>query len=220
MPVRIPNTFFPLFRSIGRIRQLPPLTPIYAQGDPAANFYLVTRGRVRAFALSSAGKEITLEVLDEGRIFGDGSFLGGTHRSVTMETVTESEVVSCRSEDLLCLCHQSEELMTLIFQHMAETCNYLTHQITRLVSYNSEQKIADFLLCESDCRGPSCPRAILPYTHEEIAHSVSLNRITVTRVLSSFKARELIDCQYGEIRILNRNALSKLLPDDRAASIR
>lgn len=215
MPIHIAGTYFPLFRSIGHVRHLPPLTPIYMQDDPAANFYLITCGRVRAFTLSSTGKEITLEVLDKGRIFGDSSFLNGTRRSVTMEAVTESEIVSCQTAEIIRLCHQSEELMMLIFQHMTETCNYLTHQITRLVSYNSEQKIADFLLCESENRGQTCPGTVLPYTHEEIAQSVSLNRVTVTRVLLDFKASGLIDCQYGGIRILKRNVLQEILPDNR-----
>jgi len=209
MPINIPQAYFPLFRSAGHIRRLPPGTNIFTQGEPAAYIYLVTSGRVRAFALSTEGQETTLEVLETGRIFGDSSFLSGTHRTVTIRTVTAAEIVVCRTDRLVQLCRGSEEVMVLLFQHMAETCNYLTHQVTRLVHYNSRQKVADFLLCESASRGLDA----LPYTHEEIARSVSLNRVTVSRIIGELKSQGLIDGRYGVIRVLDRAALQRLLPE-------
>lgn len=213
MPVHIPTTYVSLFRSIGRSRRMPPEAVVFLQGDPASHLYLVASGRVRAFALSPSGQEITLEVLEAGRIFGDTSFLSGIPRSVTIQTITETEIIVCRAEALIRLCHQSEELMLLLFQHMAETCNYLIHQVTRLVHYDSRQKVADLLLCESASRGRVSPSAELPYTHEEIARSVSLNRVTVSRILGEFKAKGMIGSRYGRITLLDRAALAALLPD-------
>lgn len=214
MPINIPETYFGNFRSAGRVRRFAPKETVFKQGDLATKFYLVTSGRVRAYAISTDGQEITLEVLEAGRIFGDSSFLSGAYRTVSVQAVTDAEIVVCRTEKLLSLCRQSEELMILLFQHMAETCNYLTHQVARLVHYDSRQKVADFLLCESASRGQIHPGAALPYSHEEIAHSVSLNRVTVSRILGEFKGKGMIDSQYRSIRILDRDALSSLLPVD------
>ena len=216
MPVHIPQALFPLFRSAGRAQKLPAKTTIFTQGDPAAQVYLVASGRVRAFAMSSTGQETTLEILETGRMFGDSSFLPGIERCVTIQSVIESEIIVCEAEALVRLCHQSEELMLLLFQHMAETCNYLTHQVTRMVHYDSCQKVADFLLCESETRGADQ----LPYTHEEIAHSVSLNRVTVSRILTEFKSKGWIDSRYGVIQILARKALAELLPENGMAAAR
>lgn len=208
MAVKIPESYFPIFLSVGRVQRLSAGETVFLQGDSASDLYLITRGRVRAYTISPAGKEITLEVLDAGRLFGDSSFLRGSRRSVTVETVTESEIVVASADKLLPVCRSSEELMMLAFQHMADTCNYLTHQISRLVHYDSVQKVADFLLCESENRASSA----LPYTHEEIADSVSLNRVTVSRILSDFRAKGWIEAGYGCIRIIDRAHLQALLP--------
>jgi len=209
MPISIPRQYFPLFHSAGHTRALPADTDIFTQGDPASCIYLVTRGRVRAFALSADGRETTLEVLPAGRIFGDSSFLSGIRRCVTIRTVTAAEIVVCPTDRLVQLCRGSEEVMVLLFQHMAETCNYLTHQVTRLVHYDSRQRVADFLLLESASRGWD----ELPYTHEEIARSVSLNRVTVSRILSELKEQGAVTGRYGSIRILDRTVLAALLPE-------
>ena len=208
MAIQIPEKYFSVFLSAGRAEELPAGTNIFMQGDVASDLYLITRGRVRAFTLSPAGKETTLEVMEAGRIFGELALLSGSYRSVSIQTVTDCQIVTASTEKLLPLCLDSEELTMLIFRHMADTCNYLTHQISRLVQYDSVQKVADFLLCEAESRGCSA----LPYTHQEIADSVSLNRVTVSRILSDFRGKGWIRSHYGSISILSPGALRSLLP--------
>lgn len=208
MAIQIPEKYFSVFLSAGRVEELPAGTNIFMQGDAASDLYLITKGRVRAFALSPAGKETTLEVMEAGRIFGELSLLSGSCRSVSIQTVTDCQIVTAATEKLLPLCLDSEELTMLIFRHMADACNYLTHQISRLVQYDSVQKVADFLLCESESR----KSAALPYTHQEIADSVSLNRVTVSRILSDFKEKDWIGSHYGSISILSPGDLRGLLP--------
>lgn len=208
MAIQIPEKYFSVFLSAGLVEELPAGTNIFMQGDAASDLYLITNGRVRAFTLSPAGKETTLEVMEAGRIFGELSLLSGSCRSVSIQTVTDCQIVTAATEKLLPLCLDSEELTMLIFRHMADACNYLTHQISRLVQYNSVQKVADFLLCESESR----KSAALPYTHQEIADSVSLNRVTVSRILSDFKEKGWIGSHYGSISILSPGDLRGLLP--------
>lgn len=207
MAIQIPEKYFSVFLSAGRVEELPAGTNIFMQGDAASDLYLITKGRVRAFALSPAGKETTLEVMEAGRIFGELSLLSGSCRSVSIQTVTDCQIVTAATEKLLPLCLDSEELTMLIFRHMADACNYLTHQISRLVQYDSVQKVADFLLCESESR----KSAALPYTHQEIADSVSLNRVTVSRILSDFKEKGWIGSHYGSIFLLSPGDLRGLL---------
>ena len=208
MAIQIPEKYFSVFLSAGRVEELPAGTNIFMQGDAASDLYLITKGRVRAFALSPAGKETTLEGMEAGRIFGELSLLSGSCRSVSIQTVTDCQIVTAATEKLLPLCLDSEELTMLIFRHMADACNYLTHQISRLVQYDSVQKVADFLLCESESR----KSAALPYTHQEIADSVSLNRVTVSRILSDFKEKGWIGSHYGSIFLLSPDDLRGLLP--------
>lgn len=214
MPVIVPERFFADFRSLGRAQRFSAGEDVFRQGDLATQLYLVAAGRVRVYALSRDGRETTLEVLEAGRIFGDSAFLAGTHRAVTIQAVTETELVVCQTERLVELCCRSQELMVLLLQHMAETCNYLTHQVVRLVHYDSRQRVVDLLLCESASRGQVRADDVLPYSHEEIAHSVSLNRVTVSRVLAELRELGLIDSHYRGIRLLDRAGLAALLPPD------
>lgn len=213
MPVEIPAQYFHWFREKGKELVFAAGSMVFAQGDPADNLYLITQGRVRAFVLSQSGQEANLEILGVGRVFGDASFLQDTQRGVSVQAVTQTSIVVCSASAVMALCRESEALMRLMFQQMAESSYYLTHQVTRLVHYSSRQKVADFLVNEFERRGMNKPGDVLPYTHEEIAHSVSLNRVTVSRILEEFKERGMLDSRYGGIRLLDRRALEKLLKE-------
>ena len=210
MAVVIPKELLSVLRMSGEKEVHKPKSKIFAQGDEASHFFIITKGRVRVYTVSANGKERTIEVLEEGRIFGDSSFLADKKREVTIEAVIDSEVICYRAEELIEMCTQSEQLMRLIFQHMADTCNYLTRQIVQSSQYNSIQKVADFLLRESETRGQDA----LPYTHEEIAASIALNRVTVSRIVSKFKSEGFVEVKYGNIEICDRNALERLLTEN------
>ena len=209
MSVVIPKEFFSVLESSGKLEYYTKKSKIFTQGDTAANFYIVVKGRVRVFSISANGKERTLEILEEGRIFGDSSFLANSRRNVTIEAVTDCCVISCRAEDIITMCTQSQQLMRLIFQHMTDTCNYLTSQILLNNNYNSTQKVCAFLLSESANRN----KISIPYTHDEIAASVALNRVTVSRIISQLKEQQIISVNYGTVEILDAERLKRLLPD-------
>ena len=41
------------------------------QEDSSNNLYLILKGRVRVYLISKDGQEITLDIIDKGRIFGE-----------------------------------------------------------------------------------------------------------------------------------------------------
>lgn len=212
MTVRIPEKFFDCFAAVGDVLDLPSKAVIYTQNDFTGSVYLIVEGRLRAYCQTAKGDELTLEVFGVGRIFGDGSFLQGSKRSVTIETVTDARVVRCPMERLIPMCHESQELMTLMFQHLSATGDYLAHQLLRATRYDSRQKVADFLLEETERRNQTGPRRSLPYSHADLADSVALNRVTVTRVIDDFKSRGWVDTDYGRVIVLDPSALAGILP--------
>ena len=206
MSVTIPDDYFCFFESIGQRRFFPENTVIYYENDDADDIYLITKGRVRAYLNSSEGKDINLEVLKKGRLFGDASFLNHSVCKANIITVTETELIQCQITDLIPILQQNADLMLLIMQHFISTCQYLTHTIKRLVSYNSVQKVVDFLLIESEQKKKS-----IPYTHEDIANCLNMNRVTVSRIMKDLKNRQFIDYDYGIVSIKKPSDLKKML---------
>lgn len=210
MAVVIPKELFSMLENAGKTMVYPAKSKIFTQGDKASDFYIVEKGRVRVYSLSAKGKERTVEVLGAGRIFGDSSFIAGSHRKVSIEAVTDCKVICCCTEELINLCSASQQLMRLVFQHMADTCNYLTAQLVQSNHYNSTQKVCAFLLEESAVRKETA----LPYTHDEIAASVALNRVTVSRIMSVLQKEKFVEYSYGYVKICDREGLAAQLTEE------
>lgn len=208
MSVIISEKLISLLRTSGNIEIYTPKAKIFIQGELASGFYIVSSGRIRVFTITTDGHERTIEILEAGRIFGESSFLSNAYRSVNIEAVITSEIIKCTTEELITLCAKSEELLRLLFQHMADTCNYLTEQLVQATYYDSIQKVAAFLLNESANRH----QTILPYSHEELAASVGLNRVTVSRIIAKLKKQQLIDVKYRTIEVCDVLRLKNLLP--------
>lgn len=206
MPVTIPSRYFDVFEKQGRRLHLPENKIIYNENERSTTFYIVASGRVRVYVSSETGKQTTLEVLKKGRIFGDNSFLSNAYRQTTIETVTESEIIEVERGKVIDILASEKELMVLVFQHITEMTDHLTHQIYSLTNYNSTQKVADFLLNETN-NG----RNSIPYTHDNVASCLNLNRVTVSKIISRFENAGWMESSYGVIRIFAPDQLRELL---------
>ena len=197
----------------GRFRLKWPGDTIYFQGESADRLYLVKKGRVRVFYVTKAGKELTFEVIEKGKLIGESSFLSHSVYPVSAAAVNQVELLECDLHGLYAYMEESPQLMYVIIQLLSRTCNHLTEQLRRITLYDRYQKIASFLLHETAY--PDRDRGVtddeIPYTHEELALSLGMNRVTVSKVLSQWKQEGILSAGYGRIQIKNRRYLEDLL---------
>ena len=99
MKVVIDQKYFCLFESIGKRIRFSPGEFVFCESDEANESYLIVKGRVQVYLGTSSGKQTTIEVLKEGRIFGDASFLEHSVRKANIVAITDVELICCRITD-------------------------------------------------------------------------------------------------------------------------
>lgn len=209
MRASVPDKDFRYFEDVGSVIKYRSGEYIFIRGELAEEIYVIKSGRALVSVTTESGREFSFEVLKKGHIFGDGSFVEHYLREVDISAVTDMEVIVCRTERLLPVLAGNPDLMLLMFQHITTVTNDLSHQIVRMMQYDSKQKVADFIL---NCTINS---SSMPYTHSDIAASLGMNRVTVSNVMKELRNRELVDYSYGVITVTNREGLADLLPLDR-----
>lgn len=210
--MKIDQKLFHYFEKAGTKVIYHPQDIIYMQEDNANSLYLILKGKVRVYVMTSSGDEVTLEILDQGRIFGESSFFQNSFRPTTVTALTDVELIACQLDNLYPYLSESKELTVSLLQLMSQTCDYLTSSLKKAYTYTRQEKVAAFLLeqTETDERN-SC----ITYTHEEIASLVGLSRVTVTKVLNDFAKRNYIQIEYKKIIVKNKKELSLLLKNKR-----
>ncbi|MCD8195718.1 MAG: Crp/Fnr family transcriptional regulator [Lachnospiraceae bacterium] len=195
----------------GYLRRYAREESIYLEGDAANTLCIIRDGRVRVMLSTREGEELTLEIVEKGRLFGESSFLSKSPRPTTVTAVTDVLLLCCTIEQLIpCLCRNPDILLKLL-QHCSETMNHLSYSLHSFRFLNRYQRIASFLLTETGADNPDkeIEEQCLPYSHEEIAMCLGLARPTVSQVLKEFERDGLLRCGYRKVCILDREELAE-----------
>ncbi|MCD7833469.1 MAG: Crp/Fnr family transcriptional regulator [Lachnospiraceae bacterium] len=183
---------------------------IYLEGDAANTLCIIRSGRVRVLLANPEGEELTVEIVEKGRLFGESSFQSRSVRPTTVKAVTDVVLICCTIDQLLpCLCRNPEILMKVL-QHCSGTMNHLSYVLHSCRFMNRYQRIASFLLEETDTDNPDKDIAehCLPYSHEEIAMCLGMARPTVSQVLKAFEREGWVRCAYRKVYVLDQEGLA------------
>ena len=205
--MKLKKECYPYFEKAGQIQNYQKTDLIYMQEDDADLIYLIIKGKVRVYVMNSNGKEVTVDILKSGEIFGESALIPHSKRPTTVEALQDVQLIACYPKKLYPYCQQSQELMISIMQSMSKTCDYLTAMMKRSYTYNRYEKVAAFLLDQIQYD----QQQEISYTHEEMASLLGLSRVTVTKVLNEFEKEKMILLQYKTIVIKDKNKLYSLL---------
>jgi CRP/FNR family transcriptional regulator len=185
---------------------------IFSEKDPAQGVYVVLEGEVKVSLNSSEGRRLSLAIARKGEILGMASTLAGCPYDVTAETLYPTKVAHIGRREFLNFLTRHPEAYQAVIEELSRSVTKACDQLRTVgLSATAPEKLARLLLDWSDggqateCGGR---RFRFSMTHEEIGEFIGASRETVTRTLSNFKHRRLVDFKGSMITIPSRTALA------------
>ncbi|MCX7918501.1 MAG: Crp/Fnr family transcriptional regulator [bacterium] len=193
---------------------------IFNEGDVAKWLYLVYDGKVRILKNSARGKELMLEVISPGEIFGGIGVFDGTTYPATAQAMEPTEVLQLTRYDFFTLLARypalAQQALTYFGQRLKDA-----HELMRIIAIERVQtRIAAILLklMERELRErPKIPnfkdgiKLNVILTRADIADMVGTTVETAIRVMSRFTKSGWIKTTHGRISILNPTALQQIV---------
>ena len=177
---------------------------IYLQGTEATCFYYLKSGRVKSFIQSEAGGERVLRIYQAGALFGEASFFDELPRVSSAVAMTPCELVPIDRDLLRREFAAHPEMALAMMKYLARTVRLLSDQVDQMAFRPARWRVARFLTVNADGNGRvSCPQ-------EEIAATISVSRVTVSRILNQLSREGLIVLGYRSVQILDRPGLEAL----------
>ena len=176
---------------------------IYLQGTSANEFYYLINGTVRSYISSPSGGERILTIHHTGDLMGEASFFDQCPRVSSAVAVTECEVVSIDREQLDHIFQIHSDLALPMLQYLARTVRLLSNHVDQATFLPANQRLARYLLSEASDRTP------FPCTHEELGFAIGASRVTVSRLLSDYTRRGLVQTGYRSVTIIDMNKLKE-----------
>ena len=188
----------------GRVARLEPGDLIFQEGVPVATVPLVMRGRVRVFKLSETGNEITLYEIHPGETCVLAASAAVSGRSYSAFAVADTAVTAwlVPARDFSELFASYVPFRTFFFELLGERLAVMMSLVEEIAFRKVDARLASYLLERFHESGE------IHETHEQIATHLGTAREVVSRLLSDFARRHLVDTGRARISVIDSAGLS------------
>jgi CRP/FNR family transcriptional regulator len=169
--------------------------PIYLQGAPASNVYILKKGVVKINRLTSQGREIILDIIREGSIFGEMSLADPDEMNESAEAIEDGVICAMKTEDMERFILKMPILSVQITRMFGFRRYSIENKLVDLLFRTVEQRFAKTLMSLVDDFGIPHADGILlniRLTHKDYAALIASTRETVTATVNNLKHKGVI----------------------------
>jgi CRP/FNR family transcriptional regulator len=188
---------------------------IFMEDDPSDWFYLVAKGRVKVVKHSQAGKDIILEIISPGDVFGGVAVLDKRPfpaSALAMETV---DVIRISRKNLFRIMDEHPHLRLTIVKSFSDRLRNAHETLKNIATERVEKRIASLLLKLAEKAGSEekgFRKIDFPLTRQEIAEMVGTTVETCIRSISKFQKQGFVKSSGGRI-FIRVNSLQEFLDE-------
>ena len=202
------------FAGKGSIRRYRRGTYLFHQGDEAPSVYFLVDGRVEISSLSLTGHRQLHTTLEGPQFFGELGVLGQMQRTATGVALEDTDVWAVDGEVFLDFLTAHPEVSRALLMVLSRQVQAHEAFAEDLLFLDLKGRVAKRLLQLVSPSLDDLPDdgVVLPavVTHADLASLCGGSRENVTRILSEFQRRGLVEKKERRYRLNNVNGLRKL----------
>jgi len=186
---------------------------IFHEGSPGETMYLIESGKVRIFALTESGQEISVNIYGPGEVFGELAVLDALPRSAGAVAIEDTVCLTLQRDDLLQVLENCPRLALSIIKVLSARLRYTTRYVEGLAFLDVCGRVAAKLLELGERYGVKKDgiEIDLQLTQSELAGWVGTSRESANKVLRMFQEQRLIAITGARITLLDQRGLKRLI---------
>jgi CRP/FNR family transcriptional regulator len=187
---------------------------LFVEGEQPRGVFILCSGKAKLTTTSTEGRTLIVKIANPGEILGASASILGRPYEVSGETLEPAQVNFIRREDFLRLLTAHSEICMNTAHALSEKYEAAQREIRSLgLAQTTSEKLAKLIL--DWCRGGEVTangtRLQVLLTHEEIAQMIGTTRETVTRLLSEFKRKKLIQVKGASFFVLAKEQMQSMV---------
>lgn len=193
------------------VRRYPRGSLVFAEGEEAHDVLIVRSGTVKVVVVALNGREVVLDVLDEGAVLGELSALDGGPRSATVFALEPTEVLVLGHDAFRRLVDDHADVARTIVGVLAARLRGADRRQLEFGSNDAIGRVCHRLLELRRRYGHALAdgRVLveLPFSQTDLANWAGLSREAVVKGLRSLRSLGWIDSDGRSITVLDETAL-------------
>jgi len=177
---------------------------IYMPGDRADHVFILRQGRVKLSVLSESGKEIAIDVIQPGEIFGEFALVDEAARSNMSQALDDILLWVFAKHDFTHLLVSQPKLALSYIRLVGDRRRRMEKKLSDITSKAVSARVCE-LLHEISTSSAEVETGVtdylVPLTHHDVASLIGAARQTTTTVLNDLERRGIIELGRGWVRV-------------------
>jgi CRP/FNR family transcriptional regulator, cyclic AMP receptor protein len=182
--------------------------------EPSTDVYFLLSGDVRVLMRTAAGKEVILDEMRSGELFGELAGMDGIKRSANVTALTRGEACVMSSAIFREIVYANRPVAERLFCLMASRIRELNERFMEQTVLDLRHRLYSELLRLSSPRGASIERVVTPPPfHHILAARIGCRREQVTREFTMMAHEGLIERMRGALVLRQPSVLRERVAD-------
>ncbi len=193
---------------------------LFGPEEVAERLYIVKEGRIRLYKVSPEGNEITLTMVNQGRVFGEMALTAQRLREVYAQAAQPSLLISLSQEVLKELIRNNPEVGIRLIERLSERVRALESRLEDVSFKEMPARLASLILQLMESEGVKTEEGYkIPthYTHEQLATMINAHRVSVSRAFRSLRDAGVAELWEHLIHVKDIEALGRVAGEERRA---
>jgi CheY-like chemotaxis protein/DNA-binding XRE family transcriptional regulator len=180
---------------------------IYAEDSPGHSIFYLLKGEVKIFKNHEYGKELIVNLIQEGGFFGFTSFNENQPYSENAVAVSNVKVLKINKQELGQIFKKNPNLSLQFMDLLIQNIDLLKNHMLHLVYDSVRKKTAEMLL-ELDDQNENTN--VIEISRNNLANLIGIAKETLIRTLTELRDEEAIQTSRKAIKIINRSKLMNM----------
>jgi len=186
---------------------------IFHKASPGTGMMAVLSGQVRISAPSADGREIVLNMINAGEVFGEIALLDGKDRTADATAQTDCELLVIERRSFIPFLINNPEVALRLLAVLCDRLRRTTEQVEDMLFRDLPSRLAKKLLSLAATSGERTERGtriIARVSQRELGTMVGMSRESVNKQLRQWQLDGIIASEQGCIVLTNEPALQNI----------
>jgi len=180
---------------------------VFREGDPGTSLYIVNAGRVKLALSSSEGREIIIDLLGPGDVFGELALLDGEPRSADAVATESSELLHLEREEFKRYLLQRPMLAVELLAILSRRIRRDTQLLQDATFLDVQARLSRTILRLAESSPGGGPLVTPRLNQSDLAGLAGTTRETLNKWLGVLQDQGLIRWEKGRITVLDSRRL-------------
>jgi CRP-like cAMP-binding protein len=186
---------------------------IFQKGDPGDSMMAVVSGRVKICTYSADGRELVLNIIDRGGLFGELAVLDGQPRSNDVVALEDTNLLVLTRARLMPFLTANPEIATRLIAVLCQRLRQTSEQLEDALLRDAPSRLARGILRLAGTFGAPDGRGVrldIKLSQQQIGNLIGASRESINKHIVDWSRGGILDVKNGFITILDQEALREI----------